>query len=120
MVIIGRICMCNNEKLFADHLFLLFLNFYVAALLQVSVSVGKVYFSPQRTEPFFSLIFKWKKCFLLAEVSHGERRRREKRESSAGFQSRSVLSCSCRPNLCLKRNSYSKPVLFNAECACPV
>lgn len=61
-------------------IFLLFLNFYVAALLQVSGSVGKVYFFPQRTETFFSLIFKWIKCFLLAEVSHGERRRREKRE----------------------------------------
>ena len=101
-------------------IFLLFLNFYVAALLQVSGSVGKVYFFPQRTETFFSLIFKRKKCFLLAEVSHGERKRREKRESSAGFQSRCVLSCSCRPNLCLKLNSFSKPVLFNAECACPV
>ena len=39
-------------KSFLRIIFLLFLNFYVAALLQVSVSVGKVYFFPQRTETF--------------------------------------------------------------------
>ena len=52
-------------KAFLRIIFLLFLNFYVAALPQVTVSVWKVYFFPQRTETFFSLIFKWKKCFLL-------------------------------------------------------
>ena len=68
-------------KSFLRIIFLLFLNFYVAALLQVSVSVWKVFFFPQRTETFFSSIFKWKKMFPAGRgISRREKKERKERE----------------------------------------